>query len=416
MNWIAGLTIGICLAVCGACGVPAAEGETADKRYEVHYEIRIQPEKVAATVTVEVRQSNNQLREMAFAIDSRFNAIDGSGRLLVTDREVTWQPGPKGGELRMQVAVPNLRSESTYDAWLEDDWGLFRAEDLIPRARTRTVKGASSDTTLSFDLPERWSVVTEYSALSNPMRVTRPGRRFSQPTGWIAAGELGVRREMIAGTRVAVAGPQGHAVRRMDMLALLNWTLPELEALLGETPERLTIVSAGDPMWRGGLSAPASLYIHADRPLISENATSTLLHETMHVALALNTADQMDWITEGFAEYYSLELLHRGGAITSRRYQRALEEQAEWATRAGPLCGAASTGATTALAVMVLRRLDEEIREATSGVSSLDNVVSGLRKNESPVSLESLRTAASELTGTSPSSLNSDSLPGCGRS
>ena len=42
---------------------------------------------------------------------------------------------------------------------------------------------------------------------------------------------------------------------------------------------RLLIVSAGDPMWRGGLSGPSSMFLHSDRPLISENRTSTLLHE-----------------------------------------------------------------------------------------------------------------------------------------
>ena len=40
-------------------------------------------------------------------------------------------------------------------------------------------------------------------------------------------GKLGVRRETIAGTRIAVAAPEGQTVRRMDMLALLNWILPE---------------------------------------------------------------------------------------------------------------------------------------------------------------------------------------------
>ena len=45
-------------------------------------------------------------------------------------------------------------------------------------------------------------------------------------------GRLGVRRETLAGVRVAIAGPEGHDVRRMDMLALLSWTLPELVAIL----------------------------------------------------------------------------------------------------------------------------------------------------------------------------------------
>ena len=57
-------------------------------------------------------------------------------------------------------------------------------------------------------------------------------RRFDQPTGWIVTGALGVRRERIAGVRVAVAGPVDHNVRRLDTLAMLNWTETPQDASL----------------------------------------------------------------------------------------------------------------------------------------------------------------------------------------
>jgi len=72
-------------------------------------------------------------------------------------------------------------------------------------------------------------------------------------------GKLGVRRERVAGVRVAIAGPEDQQIRRLDMLALLNWTLPELARIVPELPPRLTVVSAGEPMWRGGLSGPQSI-------------------------------------------------------------------------------------------------------------------------------------------------------------
>jgi hypothetical protein len=62
-------------------------------------------------------------------------------------------------------------------------------------------------------------------------------------------------------------------------------------------------------MWRGGLPGPASLYLHADRPLISGNSTSTLLHELVHVAQSYRAAKDEDWIVEGIAEYDTLERL-----------------------------------------------------------------------------------------------------------
>jgi predicted metalloprotease with PDZ domain len=201
----------------------------------------------------------------------------------------------------------------------------------------------------------------------------------------------------------------------MDMLALLNWTLPELTALLPEPLTRLTIVSAGSPMWRGGLSAPASIYIHKDRPLISENATSTLLHEVVHTAMSIRTNEGSDWIAEGLAEYYSLQLLKRGSAISARRYASAVSEQADWAGQADALCGTTSTGATTALAVTVFHALDQEIRDRTAGASNLDELLRQLVAADHPIDVTRLSDIAAEIIGEPSDALHIDKLPGCSK-
>ena len=433
MNYIAGLgarslppplahkhrwTLLFSLIVFAACGLETSESAdtVADRRYEAHYRVRVDPSEAVADVTLEIRQARNLLREVTFpSVSGAISGFAGDGEISTSGDTLQWGVPAEGGELRWQVRVAHPRGKSTFDAWLGPDWGMFRAEDIIPRARTRSLKGSMSNTSLTFDLPTGWSVVTEYSSADDPIVVDRPDRRFDQPTGWIVMGDIGVRREIIAGVRVAVAGPQGHAVRRMDMLALLNWTLPELVALLTEPPARLTIVSAGEPMWRGGLSAPDSLFIHADRPLISENATSTLLHEAIHVALSLRSTEGADWIVEGLAEYYSLELLKRGGAITSRRYAAAIAEQADWASQSDRLCGAASTGATTALAVTVFRQLDQEIRDKTASASNLDTVLERLLAMKEPVDVARLTEIAGAIIGEPSDALHSDNLPGCSR-
>lgn len=411
-------TLLLSLIVIAACGLATSESADTDedRSYEAQYRVRIDPAEAVADVTLNIRQSRSLLRELNFpSVTAAVSGFDGDGDISIDGDAVRWLLPAAGGELRWQVRIAHRRGKNAFDAWLGPDWGLFRAEDIIPRARTRALKGSTSNTSLIFDLPVGWSIVTEYSGVSEPIIVSRPERKFDQPTGWILVGDIGVRRETIAGVRVAVAGPQGHAVRRMDMLALLNWTLPELVALLPQPPERLTIVSAGEPMWRGGLSAPASLYIHADRPLISENATSTLVHEAVHTALSLRAIEGSDWIVEGLAEYYSLELLKRGGAITGRRYATAMADQADWARQSNSLCGAASRGATTALAVTVFRKLDQEIRDKTAGVSNLDTVLGRLLALESPVDVEQLSSAAAEIIGKPSDALHSDNLPGCTR-
>ena len=414
MNWISWTLLALCLLACSACGAPATGAGDDSRSYRLHYQIELHPETATATVAMTLKQPRELLREYSFDFNDSISAIENDGGTIrLSGAHATWTPDRHGGELSWTASIDNRRRDSGYDAMLTTEFGVFRAEDAIPRARSRTLKGAASETTLGFTLPRDWSVVTEYSSLQDPLKVVRPGRQLSQPTGWIAAGVLGVRRDTIAGTRVAIAGPQGHAVRRMDMLALLNWTLPELENVFGTTPDRLTIVSADDPMWRGGLSAPASVFLHADRPLISENATSTLLHEVMHVALGLRAAAGYDWIVEGLAEYYSLELLHRGGAITSRRHARALEEQSQWAEDADTLCGRRSSGAQTALAVTVFRKLDAEIQAATEGRASLDDAAAALKSDGRDLDLKGLRQAVRSLIGAAPDSLRFAALPGC---
>ena len=416
MNYISGSIILICLLACTACGAPASETDTESVtgEYGVHYRITPVPAEGVVDVEMAVTQTRGNLRELKFSVnDANFSNINADGDLAVEDNVVRWLPKRDGGTLRWRTKVSNQRESGAYDAWLNGAWGIFRAEDIIPRASTRTLKGANSDTSMTFELPPGWSAVSEYSTLSRRIEVNSPSRRFDQPGGWIAMGDLGIRRETIAGTRIAVVAPEGQNVRRMDMLALLNWVLPELNAILPDRIPRLTIVSAGDPMWRGGLSAPASIYIHAERPLISENATSTLIHEVMHVAMGLSAEDGFDWIVEGLAEYYSLELLQRGGAITARRYRRALESQLEWAEKSAQLCGKQSTGATTALAVTVFRNLDKELRRETAGKVSLDDLVATLADDSSKVSLQTLSRTVTELLQGNATSLRIDALPGC---
>jgi len=418
MNCIPSLNVQVllvCALTCAACGTQVADHDTPTDplTYRISYIVEPHPTDGSVDVTLRLSQSRSLLRELTMRPDDRVSNIEADGELLIDDTGTHWIPPVSGGEMSWQVAVSQRRNGDGYDAWLGMDFGLFRAEDVIPRASSRTLKGATSETWLSVQLPAKWSVVTQYYEDDGKILIDDPGRRFDQPTGWIVLGDLGVRRERIGNMRVAVAGPVNHAIRRLDTIALLNWTLPELARLLPELPPRLTIVSAGEPMWRGGLSAPQSLFLHAERPLISENATSTLLHEVIHMSLGLTARDGYDWIIEGLAEYYSLQLLQRSGTISSTRFAAAQAELSDWAKTAGDLCGPTSSGATTALAVTVLGALNEEIVEKSAGEMSLDDVTRELWRLDEKTSLAQLAAVAGSLIGHKPDALHSDRLPGC---
>jgi len=418
MNCISSLHIRIwllCLVCCTACGAQVSDPLVpADPlAYRIDYVVKPFPTDGTVEVTLRLSQDTALLREMTMQPDARVADLKADGELDISDSAVRWVPPDSGGTMSWRVTVAHRRNGGGFDAWLGMNWGLFRAEDIIPRAATRTLRNAHSETWLTLQLPHGWSAVTQYFDRNSQSRVDNPERRFDQPAGWMVLGNLGVRRETIAGTRIAVAGPVDNSVRRMDTLALLNWTMPELERLLPELPARLTIVSAGDPMWRGGLSAPQSLFLHADRPLISENATSTLLHEIMHLTLSLDSENGYDWIVEGLAEYYSLQLLRRSGTISESRYLLAKADMADWAATATSLCRHTSAGATTALAVGVFTALDDEIRHLTGGDSDMDDVVRELWQFGAKIDIDTLREISERIAGGKLDTLHIEKLPGC---
>lgn len=429
MNWISGLAslqfswaghyrgcLALCILLGAALAAPEAESQEPgnDSSYDIDYRITIDPVAGVANVELRLRQPKSLLREVSMRPDfERLSNFDGDGEIVIDEQTVRWLPPATGGSIRWSVRVNHTRNGSGYDAWLGPEWGLLRAEDLIPRARTRTLRGAQSKTRLAFDLPRNWTVVTQYFSKDGWTEVNDPTRRYDEPSGWMAMGHIGVRRDTIAGVRVAAVGPTGQSLRRLDTLAMLNWTLPELARIVPTLPNRLTVFSAGDPMWRGGLSAPQSLFVHSDRPLISENGTSTLLHEVMHIALSIVAVPGYDWIVEGLAEYYGLEILGRSGTISADRHKRAIKQQALWAADAQDLCSPASTGATTALAVTIFSDLDQQLRSMTKNKSNLDDLIRSLAEIDEPVDLETLTEITAQLTSDKPDALRMENLPGC---
>ena len=143
-----------------------------------------------------------------------------------------WKPPPKGGRLSYIFSIDHLRDDRAYDARCAKTWAIFRGQDLVPRMRVRTTRGALSDSVLRMRLPEGWSAALPYPRLTGGQYDLENSRtRFGRPTGWYAFGKLGVLREEFNGTRIAVVGPSGQGVRRMDALGLIKWTRPSLALL-----------------------------------------------------------------------------------------------------------------------------------------------------------------------------------------
>ena len=371
--------------------------------YRVEYIVGFLPDSGEATVTIRIEPGTGRAQRLRFSIDGeRHRGFTGDGEISRKGDKLTWRPGKDAAELRYRYQIDRERSDGAFDARMTADWALFRVDRLIPSAAVIAPDSAVAKASLRFVLPDGWSGV-ETAYLINDAKtaypIDNPGRRFQRPLGWMLAGDIGARREHLDGMQVAVAAPKGDAMRRNDVLAVINTVAPEIRNAFDRLPAKVLIVGAGDPMWRGGLSGPGSLFLHADRPLISENGSSTLIHELVHVVTGIRGAADDDWIAEGVAEFYSIELLRRSGLLSESRADRAFSWMRTHGRKVKTLYSKRSYGRRTARAVTLLHELDLEVRQRTKQKRDLDDVIRPL-VGAGRISTAELRENAEKLLGT----------------
>lgn len=371
--------------------------------YRIDYRLGFQPTDGVATLAITVTPGSGRLDRLRFKLDpDRHAGFSGDGEISVDKTTLTWRPPQQGaGTLRFTYKVDRMRDKHEYDARITDGWALFRGDRLLPPVSSVAPDGAVSDAWLRFELPKDWSnadIGYRYHEKLGAYQIHNPGRRFQQPLGWVIAGDVGTRREYMPEFEVAVAAPKGDTMRRNDVLAFVISSAEEMRHAFGHLPPKILIVGAGDPMWRGGLSSPNSLYLHADRPMISENGTSSLLHEMVHVITRIRGEKGQDWIAEAFAEFYSIQLLKRSGLISESRADKAYAWMRNHGRKVTNLAAKSSSGPRTARGVTLLFELDQEIERATKGQENLDAVTQQLI-GKGRVSLEQLREAADKVLG-----------------
>jgi predicted metalloprotease with PDZ domain len=386
-----------------ALAVPAWVNAKDDTEYRIDYTVQFQPAEQAADVTMKVRPGTGRVKRFTFTMEpDRYSGIEGDGEISIDGDKVAWSVPRKGGSLRYRYGpIDHQRASGGYDALITANWTILRGDDLFPSAKVLQTKGAHSATTLHFKLPNKWTMVdTGFDRIehSDSFAVSNAETSFARPVGWIIAGRVGNRFERIAGTELSVAAPKGSDVQRNDIVAFCNWILPEMQRAFDDMPNKILIVGADDPMWRGGLSGPNSIYLHSSRPLISGNYTSSLIHELVHIVTGVRDAKGYDWITEGLAEFYAVELLRRSGGITEERYQKVRDFMRDWSAEIETLYAVNSTGPRTARAALFFQDLDVQIRARTKNKKSLDDVSRRLMQ-EQRVDLDDLREFSESVAG-----------------
>ncbi|PLW83044.1 hypothetical protein CWI75_06360 [Kineobactrum sediminis] len=371
--------------------------------YQLRYLATVEPDTGMANVEVRLRGERLPSKLVLQLDPERHLGPHSETGLTLEGDKAIWSPEGPNASLHYQFVINEQKASGRYDSLITGDWAILRSDKLIPPIATTVAADLEAVASLEFTLPQTWSSAAPYpdiAGAAHHYRIIDPGRRLPRPKGWLILGDISSRQDSIAGVSVRVAAPAGPGNRLQDTLAFLAWTLPEVKSIFPDFPERLLVVTAGDPMWRGGLSGTRSLFMHAERPLISGNRTSSLIHELIHVASGISGGKNADWIVEGLAEYYASNILWRSGAVSDHRYREALAWKKGWAREAETLFVSRSSGPVTARAAIVMQRLDAALGKATAGKAGIDDIARQLATKGGKVSLDQLRCIVHTLAGT----------------
>ncbi len=390
----------------------------AAKKVDLDYHVHLLPQSDQAEVRLTLADGA-AVRSLDFDLGNQgdYSDFKADGQWQSTAPKTSegqrgiWRPASGKSSLAYRVRISHARKNGAFETRMTPNWALLRGEELVPAARLDQQDGIELVSRLEFELPTGWkSVETSWPRIGkNRFRIDNASRLFDRPTGWMLAGTLGSRRTRLGETEVTVASPQGQGMRRMDVLTLLTFVWPQVQAVFPRHPSKLLIVGAADPMWRGSLAGRDSIYLHSRIPLVSESGTSPLVRELVQVFGRINDSQHSDWISEGFAEYYAIELMRRAGGMSDERYQSLETRLAKDSHNVATLRGEQIGGPAVARAVLLLQELDREIRLKTRNKRSLDDVMRAVMKLES-VSTQEFVQLSENILGESSTVLDSKLL------
>ncbi|SDY78117.1 hypothetical protein [Pseudomonas sp. NFIX28] len=397
------MAVGARLALAGWLLVLSAPGWAA-RKVDLDYHVRLLPQSDQAQVRLTLADGA-AVRSLDFDLGQPgdYSDFKADGQWQPAAQRGVWRPASGKASLSYRVRISHSLRKDSFDSRMTPNWALLRGDALVPPAKLDQQDGVELVARLEFELPAGWkSVETAWPRIGkNRFRIDNPARLFDRPTGWMLAGALGSRRTRLGETEVTVASPQGQGMRRMDVLTLLTFVWPQIQATFPRHPDKLLIVGAADPMWRGSLAGHDSLYLHSRLPLVSESGTSPLLREAIQVFARINDSERSDWIGEGLAEYYAIELMRRAGGMSDERYQTLEARLAKSGQGVDSLRGEQVDAPVVARAVLLLQELDREIRLKTRNKRSLDDVTRSVMRLESVSTDEFVKLSESVLGGAS---------------
>ena len=375
--------------------------------FSVTYTVKIHARDPAAARVRWELAGIDEVNRIRLKIDpERFRDFEGTGTIERRPGALLWWPGGPYAHLTYTALLNQRHAPGKgYDSYAGDGWVLTRTSALFPRSavlfRSEVEPAPESRAELVFRLPRGWDAVTVMPEAGVRRFVVESPGRFDHPRGWLMLGHFRRTDAAVDGTALTIAASPEVARSPRSVLHLLVRALPTLHTLLGRSVPRLLIVMGPDPMWRGGLSGEESFYMHGNRPLRTPDRTSPHLHELFHVLAPFRPAADAHWVTEGLAEFYSVEIQRRIGRLDDEGYAKALRLFARYGTWGQDFTRSHDRNVRNNSAPLVMDALDRRIRAATGGTRGLDAVVAALAEEGGVVSTARFLGAVRRISGKS---------------
>ncbi len=171
---------------------------------------------------------------------------------------------------------------------------------------------------------------------------------------------------------------------------------------VGARNERLTVFVAPAPidapgkLSRAQVEGRQDMYVGAGRPL--DTADNAWFHEHVHSRQSYETGSGMAWFDDASAEYYAAWLAHEGDHVSREAfYDYVRTDEASDAVLRDT--ESVTDSASYFKGIRVLAALDGEIRDASDGERTLQDVFVAMNAHEGPVDDEAFATLVEEAAG-----------------
>ena len=332
-------------------------------------------------------------------------ASDANGQpvTLILEAPGVWRVGRRArGEITLNYTM-NLQHDRFANEPGDDELAYARPYGVMWSARALFMEGAAADdVTVEFDLPADW-------------RVSTPWKRQGED-GWIfnandtddlldAAFLAGTHEEIIvdlgeANALIALGPPVAEMGAMFE--PLMGGFFGAYTSLFGDAPKDNFLLIGGDASFLGGGVMGRTISLSLNEDAGGEQAqfiaAYIIAHEGFHLWNARwggqnKSAGELEWLAEGAAEYYAFLTSGRMGLFDGESFLGFVAE------RYGAYLDALSSGDSLASAaatknskptsydlvynggMSVLFYLDLEMRAATGGEKSLDDVIRAIHTN-----------------------------------